>query len=82
MKNQMVNINHTVFEHILIIKFFSFGSFLAVYPNKQILAVFREWTSSSVNDKVVSDRISRDKIKKIKNLLSAHLPAEHLVTLR
>lgn len=54
--------------------------------NKQILAVFREWTPISVNanenNKVVADRASRDKTKKLKNLLAESVPAEHLVTLK
>ncbi|XP_055320250.1 protein qui-1 isoform X3 [Sitodiplosis mosellana] len=56
-------------------------------PSKRILAVFREWKplASSMNmsesSKVVADRASRDKIKKIKNLLAEHVPAEQLITL-
>lgn len=57
-------------------------------PSKRILGVFREWKplASSMNvaesNKAVTDRASRDKIKKIKNLLAEHVPTEQLITLK
>lgn len=55
----------------------------AEQQNHRILAVFREWTSSSTNEnsKLGADRVSREKIKKMKNLLTENLPAENVVTL-
>lgn len=38
--------------------------------------------NANENNKVVADRASRDKTKKIKNLLAESVPAEHLITLK
>lgn len=62
----------------------------AAQPKKQILAIFREWSSTSSSSsisanessKMATDRVTREKIKKIKNLLAENVPNEHLVTLQ
>lgn len=92
-----MNINHCISTHsncylpsffVLFSCFLSFFqiSFLifAAQQNKRILAVFREWTSFPSNEnssKVGADRITRDKVKKMKNLLEDNLPTENVVTL-
>lgn len=79
-------ISITVFERILIaifLIFVLFSFFFAAQQNKRMLAVFREWSSlsSNENSKVGVDRGSRDKIKKMKNLLTDNLPADNVVAL-
>lgn len=69
-----------VFFHFFQISFLIF----AAQQNKRILAVFREWTSFPPNEnssKVGADRITRDKVKKMKNLLEDNLPTDNVVTL-
>lgn len=56
----------------------------AEHSTKKLFAVFREWSSPTTtndNDDTTGDGSSRDRIKKIKTLLTTCLPAEQVATL-
>lgn len=55
---------------------------ITAQPSKRIQAVFREWSSSgNETTKMMIDRTSRDKIKKLKTLLAENVADDQIVTL-
>lgn len=72
-------------ENVLIV----FRCSIADQPSNQIVAVFREWiscmttttTNTDDNSKLVTDRSSLERIKRIKNLLTDSIPDEQVVKL-